>query len=340
VPEQPVLSIVITSYTMDRLKDIRELLDSIKAQTYPDTETIIVIERTTELLGHINQYIVEQSIPRTKSMFNEGECGLSAARNLGIKETTGEIVAFVDDDALPCPDWADEIIQTYRDNTVIGATGPSFPKWESKTIDWVPEEFYWLIGGSIFNACTEIREVRNVSGTNMSFRREAFDLCGFFSTQLGAKGGGESGKHELVGEETEFSMRVSSITGKHILYNPNVKVQHRVYKFRVTPSFVARRAYWEGYTKALFKKSCHDARDNNKVLKVEYQLLGRIATRLLPSILLGLFCHTTIALRRLSITVNATFFVAVGYLHYSLRSLTGHAQTVVYEEKGFKREAG
>jgi GT2 family glycosyltransferase len=326
---------------MDRLKDITELLDSIKTQTYPNVETILIAERSTELLDRLNQYVTEKTIPRTKTVFNHGEWGLSAARNLGFKEATGDIIAFIDDDALPLPDWAEEIVKTYKDNSVIGATGPSFLKWEDKGIAWIPEEFYWIIGGSIFNACTEIREVRNVSGTNMSFRREAFDSCGLFSTKLGAKGGGESGKHELCGEETEFSIRVRRITGKRTIYNPNVRVYHRVYKFRVTPSFVARRAYWEGYTKALFKKSCHDARDHNKaLLKVEYHLLGRIVIRLLPRILLGLFSHPMIALRRLSITVNAVFFVALGYCSYSFKNIRGHSKTIVYTEEEIKRETG
>jgi len=53
VAKQPLLSIVITSYTLDRLKDITELLDGIKAQTYDNTETILVIDRSVELFEQI-----------------------------------------------------------------------------------------------------------------------------------------------------------------------------------------------------------------------------------------------------------------------------------------------
>ncbi len=331
--EQPLLSIVIASYTLDRLKDILELLDSVKAQTYPRVETILVVERSTELLDYLKQYVAEKALPQAKIVFNYGEQGLSVARNLGFKEATGDIIAFIDDDALPSPDWAEEMVKTYGDDSVIGVTGPSIPLWQDETITWVPEEFYWIIGGSGFSDWTEKREVRNVSGTNMSFKREAFDSVGLFLTQLGAKGGGESGKHEFVGDETEFSIRVGRKTGKRILYNPKVKVQHKVYKFRVTLAFVARRAYWEGYTKALLKRSYRDSSSDNKLLRVEYQLLRRIFTRLLPSILAGLFSHPIIAVRRLSITLNAIFFVAVGYLHYSIRSATGHGQTLIHENE-------
>jgi cellulose synthase/poly-beta-1,6-N-acetylglucosamine synthase-like glycosyltransferase len=318
---------------MDRLNAILELLDSIKAQTYPNTETIVIVERSMELLDRLKQYINEETIPNTKGVFNNGEHGLSAARNLGVKETRGDIIAFIDDDALPAPDWAEEMVKTYRDDSVIGVTGPSLPLWEDEAISWVPEEFYWIIGGSGFSEWTEKREVRNVSGTNMSFRREAFDTGGLFLTQLGARGGGESGKHEFVGDETEFSIRVSRKTGKRIMYNPKVKVQHRVYKFRVTPMFIGRRAYWEGYTKAMFKRSDHDNNTKEKILQVEYQLLRRIMTRLFPKILGGFFTNPVTAWHRLSLTINATVFVAVGYFYYSFRHPLGRAQTLFHESQ-------
>jgi hypothetical protein len=174
----------------------------------------------------------------------------------------------------------------------------------------------------------------------MSFRREAFVSGGLFSTDLGAKGGGESGKHELVGDETEFSIRVIKETGKHILFNPKVRVKHKVYKYRVTPAFIARRAYWEGYTKALFKKSFKDARNTKNVLNVEHQLLRRIILKLLPKILGGFFTRPVVAWRILSVTVNATFFVGLGYFNYSIRSLTNQSQIICYEKESIKNETG
>jgi len=123
VVEQPLLSIVITSYTLDRLKDITELLNSIKAQTYAHVETILVVERSMELLDRLKQYVAEKAIPQAKVVFNHGERGLSAARNLGVAQSSGKILAFIDDDAFPFSDWAEQIVKTYDDDTVIGVTG-------------------------------------------------------------------------------------------------------------------------------------------------------------------------------------------------------------------------
>jgi GT2 family glycosyltransferase len=286
-----------------------------------------------ELLDRINEYIEKQSIPQVKTVFNHDEPGLSAGRNLGFKQSKGDIIAFIDDDALPSHDWAEEMVKTYDNDSVIGVTGPSIPLWADETVTWVPEEFYWIIGGSGYSEWTEKREVRNVSGTNMSFAREAFNSGGLFSTHLGAKGGGKTGKHELVGDETEFSIRAKRKTGRKILYNPTVKVQHKVYRYRVNPMFVARRGYWEGYTKAMFKNSYLNHDSDGQLLRIEYQLLKRILTRLFPEIIAGFFTRPAIAWRKLSMTINATVSVAAGYFVYSLQRFLGRSMPVINEEE-------
>ncbi|MBN2097985.1 MAG: glycosyltransferase family 2 protein [Dehalococcoidia bacterium] len=321
--DQPLLSIVIATYTMDRLNDVLELLDAIMSQSYSRTETIVVVERSEELKEKVEQHVVEKAMPGTRVVFNHGEGGLSSNRNLGIREATGEIIAFIDDDAVPFPDWAKNIVETYDDATIIGATGPSIPLWEDDNISWVPEEFYWIIGGSGYSDWTTRREVRNVSGTNMSFRREAFEINGFFLTRLGWSGGLR--KLDLAGEETEFCIRLRRTSHKRIVYEPGIKIHHRVYRYRVTRKFISRRAYLEGYTKAVFDKNFRSAKDD-KVLTTEYDLLRRIATRLVPRICRGFFTHPVTAWRQFSIAVNATSCVAAGYCTCSFRSLRGRQE--------------
>ncbi|MCL0073618.1 glycosyltransferase [Dehalococcoidia bacterium] len=167
--DRPLLSIIVTSYTTERLGDIYELLNSIKAQSYPDIETIFIAERSPELYERVKEYGEEifrdsvetgrdsveirslnldeaQPIPKNlpfKVLFNDGEPGLSAARNLGIKEAKGDIIAFVDDVVVLFSDWAEEMVKSYEDDSIIGVTGPAFPLWEDESMKWLPEEFYW-----------------------------------------------------------------------------------------------------------------------------------------------------------------------------------------------------
>ncbi|MFA7218313.1 MAG: glycosyltransferase, partial [Dehalococcoidales bacterium] len=69
------LSLVITSYTTERLNDIYELLDSIKQQTYQNMETIFVVERSQELRDKLNDYIKEKKIDRVRIVFSDKKLG-------------------------------------------------------------------------------------------------------------------------------------------------------------------------------------------------------------------------------------------------------------------------
>jgi len=100
------ISIIVPCYTMDRLRDVTELLDSIDAQTYKNVETIVVAERSPELVSGIKGYIQEKGYQNTQVLFNKDEWGSYSARNLGIERAKGDVLAFIDDDDLFFPDWA------------------------------------------------------------------------------------------------------------------------------------------------------------------------------------------------------------------------------------------
>ncbi|MFC2067142.1 glycosyltransferase family 2 protein [Chloroflexota bacterium] len=307
----PDLSIIITSNKIERLNDIYELLESVKAQANPDIETIFVAEDSTELLDEVESYASERDTLNLKVIFNHGEWGLSAARNLGIKEAKGHIIAFVDDDVVLFDNWAEEMVKAYDDDSVIGVTGPALPLWEDEHMSWFPEEFYWIISCTAWFDWDEVREVRNAWGMNMSFKTEAFEKCGGFLNEYGYHKG-------LMAEDNEFSLRVRRKTGKRIIYSPEVRVRHRVHKYRVSQNFINERAYWIGRSRRMLKKLCPEAKKDMDLLSQEHQLLKRILTSLFPSILGGFFKNPVIAWRKLSVTITALFFVTLGYYSHLL----------------------
>lgn len=304
--KQPLLSVVITSYTTERLNDIYELLDSLKTQSYPNLETIFVAERSTELHDRIKSYAQEGGIPNPVVIFNDGEPGLSAARNLGIEQATGEIIAFVDDDVVLFPDWAEEMVKAHEDDSVIGVTGPAFPLWDDESMSWFPEEFYWIISCTGWSGWNEVREMRNAWGMNMSFKREAFEQCGLFLNEFGFHKG-------PIAEDNEFSLRVRIQTGKPMIYCPTVRVRHRVHKYRLSQQFIRERAYWIGHSRRMLRKLYPEVDSGGDSLGQEHQLLRRIFGRLFPNIMRGFFTNPVIAWRRLSVTITALFFVTLGY---------------------------
>ena len=321
---EPLLSVVVTAYTMERLDYIRELLDGIKVQTYPRVETIFVVERSRELLDQIRGYAEEKVIPGVKVIFNEGENGASAARNLGITQAMGDIIAFLDDDAVAFPDWAEEIVATYGDNSIIGVTGPALPLWENEGMAWFPDELSWLISCTSWLECRELSPMRNIWLQNGSFRREAFTTAGLLNVGLGPQDSvqgfkGRELKNGVISEEVELSLRVRAATGKAIVYNPRVRVRHRVEARRLKSSYIRQWSYWTGYSKHKLKRLYPQA--GADTFQQEHRLLGRILRRLVPNIMKTFLTHPVVAWRRLKVTVTALLFVALGYYSHFGRCL-------------------
>lgn len=320
------ISIIVSAYTMSRRKEIIELLESIRGQTYPNIETLVVVERSPELAEILRQYIAEKGYTNTQVLFREGPEGVSFSRNLGIENAKGDVIAFIDDDALLYPDWAGNVVRTYaEDSTIIGATGPVTPLWEDHRMNWFPREFYWIF------SCTDLdieqpTEVRNGFGTNMSFRREAFSSGQLFKTNLGVKGREQKGWQEPGGEETDFSIRVKQRTGKRIVYSPLIKVQHRVFRYRLGINFIVKRAYWEGYAKAMFKRWYRRTEYEAAVLSIEYNLLRRIMFKLIPGTITGIFKQPVTATRQLLVTLTILSCVTGGYFSYNILSIFGRSK--------------
>jgi glycosyltransferase involved in cell wall biosynthesis len=313
VGKEPLLSIIVTSYSTERLNDIVELLDGIEAQTYQKFETILVIEKSTELYKSLRTHVEDKGYPNIRILVNSGAVGISASRNMGIREAKGDIIAFIDDDAVPFPNWAEEMVKIYDDDSIIGVTGSATPLWEDgKAMSWFPKEFYWMLACSGWRGLTEVEDVRNVLGANMSFRREAFEQAGFFPEWLGAKRGTEGQK--TTAEETELSIRITNLTGKRIIFSPNVRVRHKVPRRRLRWGYLCHRAYIEGYSKGRIARLYRTNGEDSNILATEHALLRRILFSLLPNILKSLFTNPSLSFRKLLVTVIVLLFVGVGYL--------------------------
>jgi len=296
---RPRLSIIITSYSMERLADIFELLDSVSNQTYTNFETIFVAEGSLELLDCVREYVSEKRIPNVRVIFNDGKRGLSEARNLAIGEATGSILAFADDDVVLAKQWAEEIVKTFaQDESIIGVTGSADPLWDDTSNSWLPEELDWLLSCTRWCHWYETREVRNVWGMNMAFGREAFEVCGLFPTELGYHRG-------PMAEDLGFSMMVRRATRKRIVFNPKARVSHKVHQYRLSWRFIAERSYWIGHSRRMLEKYYPNTADES-TLSTENDLLKRIVTQLLP--------RTLNNFRQLSVTLVVLFFAGLGYL--------------------------
>lgn len=235
------ISFIICTYSTEFFSDTLECINSLINQDYDNKEIILVMDKNDELYNMLTRFV-----PKRVNIIINNIPGLSEARNLGIKNASGDIVVFIDDDAIADNSYISNLIKNYSDEKVVGVTGKIFPKGTPN----YPEELYW-IGGFTNKGFPEERcEVRNGYGCNMSFRRDVFDKVGSFNPNFG-----RTGKKLVTCEETEFSIRLlTSIPGSKIIYDPSIIVYHKVHEYRQSFRYMIKRAYYEGMSKAHIDK--------------------------------------------------------------------------------------
>lgn len=239
----PTFSVVICAYSLDRWSDLRAAIASLQQQTVAPHEIIVVIDHNDDLLA-----LVRQTFPEIVALPNQGTRGLSGARNTGVATASGDIVAFLDDDARAAPTWLEHFQEHYLRGDVLGVGGAVLPDWAGgRKPAWFPVEFLWVVGCSYRGQPTTLQPVRNLIGANMSYRRDALGVAGPFR-----EGIGRVGLRPMGCEETELGIRVlNAFPSEQVLYDPAAIVWHRVPRSRMGPRYFLQRCYAEGLSKAL-----------------------------------------------------------------------------------------
>lgn len=237
------LTVIVCAYTMDRWDDLKAALGSLRDQAHPVDEIILVVDHCPPLAER-----AAAELPgAARIVASRGRPGLSGARNTGVAEAHGEILAFLDDDAAADPQWSARLLAGYGENRhVLGVGGLIRPRWDRERPAWFPAEFDWVIGCTYRGMPRALAPVRNLLGANMSFRREVLAECGGFRTDLG-----RVGTRPLGCEETELCIRASQHNPDGVLlYDPAAAVRHHVPNQRATWTYFRARCYAEGLSKA------------------------------------------------------------------------------------------
>jgi len=209
-------------------------------------EVILILDPDDEL---VNFY--KSRVPFGVKLIVSEKPGLSYARNIGAENALGEIVAFIDDDAIADEKWLENMVSNYDDLNVLGVGGFVKPLWENKRPTWFPEELNWIVGCSYKGLPENKSLIRNPIGCNMSFRKKVFKKVGYFRTDIG-----RFGKKLTANEETAFSIRVlEKMPGSKIVYDPSAVVYHMVDNNRANLKYVLKRSFYEGVSKALITDS-------------------------------------------------------------------------------------
>lgn len=240
-PQPPRVSVIICAHTERRLPTMVAALEALEHQMQRADEIVVVIDRNPALLAEICR-----RFPAVHAVPNHGPAGAAGARNTGMEVASGEIFAFIDDDAIPCEEWLGRLIAPYADPDVAGVGGASLPLWETGRPAWLPPEFDWAVGCVTPDMPTRRERVRNLWGCNMSLRRSIVAAVGGFDTSLGRVGWLPVGC-----EETELCIRVAQrLPRTCFLYDPSAVVLHHVPPVRARRRYLLQRCFHEGQSKA------------------------------------------------------------------------------------------
>src|SRR6185369_7870574 len=219
----PRVSVVVCAYNAaDTLEDN---LSSLERLTYPDYEVILVNDGSRDATGEI-----ARRYPGVR-VIDIPNGGLSAARNVGLAEATGEIVAYTDADVRVDPDWLTYLVQPMLSPDFVGSGGPNVvPPDDPFVAQCVARS-----PGGPTQVLLDDRVAEHVPGCNMAFRRDA--LAGI---------GGFNPVYLRAGDDVDVCWRLQA-KGLKIGFAPSALVWHH-HRSSVKAYWRQQVGYGEGET--------------------------------------------------------------------------------------------
>jgi glycosyltransferase involved in cell wall biosynthesis len=305
------VSVIICAYTELRWSELVAAVKSVHSQDTPPREIIVVIDHNPRLFERLCREI--EGVIATQ---NREAPGLSGARNTGVAMACGQLIAFLDEDAVAEPDWLMQLGARYGDPLVFGVGGGIEPNWVDGRPAWFPEEFNWVVGCTYRGMPDRTAPVRNLIGCNMSFRREVFQIDDGFRNGIG-----RVGTLPVGCEETEFCIRLSQRRPQsQLLHEPMARVRHRVPAGRATWRYFLRRCYSEGISKALVARFV--GAGDGLASERDY-VLRTLPRGILRGVADAMLRHDLLGLARSGAIVCGLGLTAAGYMAGSLANVVG-----------------
>jgi glycosyltransferase involved in cell wall biosynthesis len=216
------ISVVVCTY--NRAATLARCLARLAAQQVPEGvgwEVVVVDNNSTDHTSRVVEDAAARGLPVRYS--RETNQGLCHARNRGIQDTRGAIVAYIDDDILTDPAWLSGMVSAFRETGCDAAGGSIHLETEGRPLpSWLSRDMWGYLGyidhGEERIVLDGVRHYPH--GGNMAFRREVFGKVGGFDVTIGRKG------NKLFKQsETEFFHRLVP-TGAKIVYEPAARVRH------------------------------------------------------------------------------------------------------------------
>jgi glycosyltransferase involved in cell wall biosynthesis len=198
-----MISVVIPSYNSE--KTIDKCLQSLRKQSHTGHYEIILVDSSTDRTPEI----VSLNHPEIKYIHLAEKTDPGTARNMGVAEARGDIIALIDSDCVADQDWLDRIYDAHQGNinAVGGAVLNGNGKGDLVGLAGYIAEFREFIPGQ------PKREATHIPTCNISYRKRVFDAYGGFQREYYPQ------------EDLVFNYKLHS-AGEKIIFDPSIQVYH------------------------------------------------------------------------------------------------------------------
>ncbi|MEO5357363.1 MAG: glycosyltransferase [Nitrospirae bacterium YQR-1] len=223
-------SVIVPAFNAERT--IKDCITSLIGQNFnkADYEIIVVDDGSTDTTAEIVAASAVKYIYKPNG-------GPASARNLGVKEATGEIILFTDSDCIATPEWLTEMLKPFSDPMVKAVKGAYKTPLKSPTARFAQVEFE-----ERYEMLKKAPSIDMIDTYSAAFRKEIFDMTGGFDESFPVANN----------EDTELSYKLSG-WGLKMVFNPDAIVNHMGH-----PASVLRYAkikFWRGYWRmAVYRK--------------------------------------------------------------------------------------
>lgn len=199
-------SIIIPVRTINDF--IKENISHLKQLEYRNFEVIIITDQKERYDFGDDRFILLES----------GAVGPGEKRNIGAKHATGEILAFLDDDAYPAPSWLTEASIIFEDPNIYALGGPALTpkdaKFKEKCSGKILESYLTSAGTKYRHTPMPARKIYDYPSVNLFVRKEAFEKIGGYPAEF------------WPGEDTKLCLDLVKTHGKPFEYSPKPIVYH------------------------------------------------------------------------------------------------------------------
>ena len=200
--DRPKVSVVVCTYNGSRT--IGKCLEGIERLEYPDYEVIVVDDGSTDATAEV---VAGYGV----RLIQTRNHGLSSARNTGMRAATGDIIAYIDDDAWPDPHWLSYLVHAFTTTEHAGVGGPNLvPPDDAPVAQCVANA-----PGGPTHVLLSDHVAEHIPGCNMAFRAERLREIAGFDPQF-----------RIAGDDVDVCWRLQQ-KGYTLGYHPTAVVWHR-----------------------------------------------------------------------------------------------------------------